>query len=247
MTFQSFIDAALLAINEVSLALKTHSREELTTPHAMGHGGDVSIGADLISESILVRHLSPFGRIFSEESGYIGEGLYEIVIDPIDGSDNFKHAVPYFGIAIALTDKNVTHVGIVCNLVSGEIFVRSDGEVRICQLHSHCSCTSLTCKENPTVGLFEKAYANHDVVRDLARIGLKFRAPGAVALSLAYAHYVKYVLFLGTIRHYDIAAGWHLCDGLWRYRDESRLLIARDETTFAQLCSILNIDPKDRL
>ena len=63
MAYQSFIDAALLAINEVSLALKTHPRDALVATHSVGHGGDVSIGADLLSESILIRHLAPFGRI----------------------------------------------------------------------------------------------------------------------------------------------------------------------------------------
>ncbi len=83
--------------------------------------------------------------------------------------------------------------------------------------------------ENPEIGLFEKAYSNPNLVALFSEANLKFRAPGAVALSLAYARSVKYVLFMGSFRIYDFAAGLALCEGLEVIVEEDYVIVSKDK------------------
>jgi myo-inositol-1(or 4)-monophosphatase len=242
MPLQPFVKAAYRAACEVAAVLKQQDFSTLVAEHQVGHGGDVSIEADILSESILVKHLSPFGAILSEESGYCSEGDDLIVIDPIDGSDNFKSKLPYYGISIALVRDGVTQCGIVCNLCNGDFFYRMQDQTLLANLFtSFDESSNVTCNDSASIGLFEKAPNYERLVEALKEEGLKFRAPGAVALSLSYAHYVKYVLFLGTMRDYDILAGLHLCNDLYSYRDDSCLIVSKDLETFKTLCRMLDI------
>jgi myo-inositol-1(or 4)-monophosphatase len=204
-----------------------------------GAGGDISIGFDLMAEAVFVRHLKPFGTICSEESGCIeGPGDAEIIIDPIDGSDNLKSNFPYYGAAIALRKSGETVAAVICNFANGDAFVKYSGTY----YQTHLSDLELykAVKDNPyaKVGLFEKAPAHPEVSLRLIKEGLKFRAPGAVALSLAYAHNVKYVLFFGTMRSYDIDAGYYMCEDLYRYQDDELLIVAKDQEVFDKLLKV---------
>ena len=80
------------------------------------------------------------------------------------------------------------------------------------------------------IGLFEKAYAHPEIVAALDASGLKFRAPGAVALSLAYAHTVNFVLYVGSYRIYDFAAGLALCEGLEVIVEEEYVIVSKDKS-----------------
>lgn len=60
--------------------------------------------------------------------------------------------------------------------------------------------------------------------------GLKFRAPGAIALSLAYAKTVNYVLFVGAFRIYDFAAGLALCEGLEVIVEADYVIVSKDKS-----------------
>jgi myo-inositol-1(or 4)-monophosphatase len=237
MQEESFIKASFEACKEIASVLTQGDKSLLFEEHSKGYGGDISIGADLIAEKILYKYLSSFGKILSEESGYLGDGDYTIIIDPLDGSDNFKSQFPYYGTSIALVENAKTLCGIVCNLVSGEFFVRSD-DTLTCKNIFNLTCKTFTPSLS-AIGLFEKAYYNPEVAVILKENNLKFRSPGAVALSLAYAHYVKYVLFLGTMRDYDIVAGMHICKSLYTYKDDTCIIISKDKTTFEKLCKLI--------
>jgi myo-inositol-1(or 4)-monophosphatase len=232
-----FIESSLKACKEIVSSFKSVDKETLYKKHSKGYGGDISIGADLIAEEILVKYLSQYGEILSEESGFIGEGEYKIIIDPLDGSDNFKSQFPYYGTSIAIAQNSITLCAIVCNFVNGDFFVRCEGELTCKNIFDESVKT--TQMQNSTIGLFEKAYYNPQIVSILKQNSLKFRSPGAVALSLAYAHYVNYVLFLGTMRDYDIVAGMHICKDLFCYKDENCIIISKDRQVFETLCKII--------
>jgi len=238
MQVHDFIQTSFQACQECASVLGQSDADILFKHHSVGHGGDISIGADLIAEKILIKHLSSYGQIFSEESGYIGEGALKIVIDPLDGSDNFKSQFPYYGTSIALVHDATTLCGIVCNFANGDFMVRSDGEVT-CKNLFNPEVKTVASNVYATVGLFEKAYDNPNIVSSLKSKRLKFRSPGAVALSLAYAHYVKYVLFFGTMRDYDVMAGIHISKNLFCHIDENCIIISKDRETFETLCKLI--------
>ncbi|MGE4471547.1 MAG: inositol monophosphatase family protein [Sulfuricurvum sp.] len=234
-----FIDAAMAACQEIQ-TLVLHNDVSLFTAHTSGFGGDISRGVDLQAESICHRHLSPIGSVFSEESGWMGEkSSITIVLDPIDGSDNFISAFPYYGVSLCRLQNGTATDAIVCNLVNGDVFVRTPDEYYKCTLKTPYVKLPVLVNPFAKIGLFEKAAEHPALIKILMENKLKFRSPGALALSLAYAPYVKYMLFLGTMRPYDIQAGLYLSQHLYFIQDERYILISADKEVFEQIRSIV--------
>jgi myo-inositol-1(or 4)-monophosphatase len=244
VSLDRFTEAALAACREVESYIRNNSDDRAYLLHSRGAGGDISIGFDLEAEAIFVYHLAPFGTISSEESGIIGEGGDLIVIDPIDGSDNLKTRFPYYGASVALQKENKTVAGIICNFANGDCFVKDEKRHYRTSLFNTSLTEPVTPHAHAKVGLFERAVLYPKEAQALIKAGLKFRSPGAVALSLAYAHYANYVVFFGTMRPYDLEAGLYMTDDLYSYRDESCLIIAKERKIFDQVCSIFHI-PKE--
>jgi len=73
----------------------------------------------------------------------------------------------------------------------------------------------------------------------LHSLKMKFRSPGAIALSLAYAHSVSFVLFVGTFRIYDFAAGLALCEGLEVVVEEDYVIVSKDKSIVEKISAIL--------
>lgn len=225
-----FIQACIKANEEISLALKDGFDASWFEKTVVGAGGDVSSKLDLMAEAIFVKHLSTFGQIESEESGLIGEGEAKIIIDPIDGSSNALSLFPFYGTSVARVNaEGILDAAIVCNLANSDIFFTTNAngvqQGKLFSADFHDPHTA-PCAE---VGLFEKAYANPLLVAALDKEKLKFRSPGAVALSLAYARSVNYVLYMGTFRIYDFAAGLALCEGLEVIVEEEYVIVSKDK------------------
>jgi myo-inositol-1(or 4)-monophosphatase len=234
---QTFVDATLQALREISAAIDFNNLT-LFKYESVGAGGDVSSGFDLMAEAIFVKHLSSFGTIYSEESGKIGSGENVIILDPIDGSDNIASMFAYYGASIALQHANITVVAVVCNFATQECFIRVGDKLYTTLLQHSDIKKSVGINSYAKVGIFEKSHENLDFAKKLIQNGLKFRSPGAVALSLAYAHYVKYVLFLGTIRNYDVEAGLYLCRDLNIHVEDGIILISKDRDVFDTILTI---------
>lgn len=232
---KGFIASAIAACIEVRQCIREGSRE-LFDLHTHGHGGDISRGIDLQAEVIFVRHLSAYGSIFSEEGGWISpESSINIILDPIDGSDNFVSSFPYFGVSIARERNKETTEALVCNFASGEVFVRTEEAYYGCSLDNPDATYAIQTNPAAKVGLFEKSPEHPELIKLLMQQRLKFRSPGALALSLAYAPYVKYVLFLGTMRPYDIQAGLFLSRHLHLFQNDKYILISADKEVFEQI------------
>lgn len=230
-----FIEASIRACHEIK-AMIQEDNSSLFTIHEQGFGGDISSGVDLRAEAICFTHLSSFGSIFSEESGWMSpETSTNIFLDPIDGSDNFLSKFPYYGVSIARVSYGKTTEAVVCNLSSGELFIRTEQEYYKTLLDNPFQKLEILMNRSAKIGLFEKAPEHPALIEKLMEKKLKFRAPGALALSLAYAPYVKYVLFLGTMRPYDIQAGLFLSKHLHVFSDDRYILISADKELFEQI------------
>jgi len=225
-----FIKACIKANEEISLALKDGFDAVWFEKTTVGAGGDVSSRLDLFAEEIFVKHLSSFGQIESEESGTIGEGDSQIIIDPIDGSSNVLSLFPFYGTSVAKVNaEGILDTAVVCNLANGDIFLKSPSlEVLQGKLFSQTFHAPYTVP-HAEIGLFEKAYAHPELVAALNEEKLKFRAPGAIAVSLAYARTVNYVLFVGKFRIYDFAAGLALCEGLEVIVEADYVIVSKDK------------------
>lgn len=234
-----FVTAAITACREIH-ALVCGGDDALYLSHTAGYGGDISSGIDLRAEEICFRHLSPFGAIFSEESGWMSpKSGINIICDPIDGSDNFSSRFPYYGVSIAREADGVTTEGIVCNLANGDLFVRTPHEYYRTMLDNPTQKSAVVSPPHPKIGLFEKSHEHPQLAKALMDEKLKFRSPGALALSLAYAPYVNYVLFLGTMRPYDIQAGLYLSRHLHTFQSDHVILLSRDIGVFERIRAIV--------
>ncbi|WP_345977792.1 inositol monophosphatase family protein [Sulfurimonas sp. HSL3-7] len=237
----AFIEACFKAAIEVEAFIRSTEHHYGCEPQTEGAGGDLSINYDLLAEEIFVKHLSSFGKILSEESGSIGEGKDLIIIDPVDGSDNLMSEFPYYGTSIALKRDNRTVAGIVCNFANGDCFVRTENEHYRRSLFREDEREDVHANIHAKVGLFEKPGLHPDAARTLMDTGFKFRSPGAVALSLAYAHSALYMVFVGPMRLYDVEAGLYLCEDLYTYRSKDILIVSHNKDVFAKILTIFNL------
>ena len=94
--------------------------------------GDFVSQADHASEEILINELSEARPGFSflvEEQGLIkGDDPDSLwIIDPLDGTLNFLHAIPHFSISIALQHKKEIVAGLVYNPISDETYFAEKG------------------------------------------------------------------------------------------------------------------------
>ena len=237
-----FFMAALAANRTIARCISGDLSPEQRHKSTVGAGGDVSSGIDLEAEAIFVEHLGRFGTIESEESGRIGSGEHTILLDPLDGSSNLLTGFPYYGTSAALIDPTGTTIAAcICNLATGEIFFKEQGKIPLYGKLSNKTLTPYHPTPDPEIGLFERAYAHPDAVRTLRETGLKFRAPGAVALSLVYALQARYFLYVGEYRAYDFAAGLLFCEDLPRVQTEEAVVIARDEEVLEEIVLGLGI------
>jgi len=202
-----------------------------------GFGGDVSMKIDLIAEQIFIEAFKKYGNIFSEEIGFIDNNLKKtFIIDPIDGSFNISNGFPYYGSSIALKNKKgkITKAFII-NLATGDYFYK-DKDIKI---ENNLFYNKQYTNSLNEMILFEKAYANVDLCQKLAKHNIKYRSPGALALSISLAHRCKAVIFKGEIREFDIAAGIYFNNELHIKIKNDTLLIAKNKKDFKYLSGIV--------
>ncbi len=193
---------------------------------------------DIIAEEIFIKHLGQFGRIDSEECGLCGEGDYKIILDPLDGSDNFKSQFPYFGTSVALEKDGDIKVGMIANLANGTLFLKTKTSFQFTKLES-IKFYDLKPNSYASVGLFERAYASKKYAKKLKNSSYKYRSSGAVALSLAYTNQLQFFIYEGEMRSYDVAAGLFMCEGLYQHKEKDLTLICNEINHFKKLKELL--------
>ncbi len=93
---------------------------------------DLVTEADTGSEKRIIetiRSRFPDHAILAEESGLnTGDEACQWIIDPLDGTTNFAHQLPFFSVSIGFVHKNKLVIGVVLNPVSGELFTALAGK-----------------------------------------------------------------------------------------------------------------------
>jgi myo-inositol-1(or 4)-monophosphatase len=95
-----------------------------------GPGDFVSI-ADKKAEEIIYKELKkarPSYGFLMEESGEIGgDGEHTWIVDPLDGTTNFLHAIPHFAISIGLQKGDELIAGVIYDPIKDELFYAEKG------------------------------------------------------------------------------------------------------------------------
>ena len=121
----ALIDLAQEAVETVTRRVRKEKRYSFSRTEGMGADGTTTLYIDKVAEEETLQIIGSSGNILSEEIGAINNKKeYTFIIDPIDGTRNAVHGIPFYGISIAIAKKNVTDVeyGIVKNIPSGDIY-----------------------------------------------------------------------------------------------------------------------------
>jgi myo-inositol-1(or 4)-monophosphatase len=99
----------------------------------VAHKGETDLvtEADLQSEKLILESMGrhfPKDTIITEETGQHGAASKRVwLIDPLDGTINFAHEVPFFAVSIALQVEGETILGVVHNPCTQELFEAAKG------------------------------------------------------------------------------------------------------------------------
>ena len=189
--------------------------------------GNYVTSADIRAEQKIIEELTKFSSDYSflcEESGYQNnENIkHRWVIDPIDGTNNFRRGIPYFCVNIALTVDDIPVAGLTLDPVRGACYKAALDMGAFVDGHNRLRVSS-------TSGLREAVIACHRVsqnrIQKLVDHFVIIRQMGSVALDLAYLGAGKYdVVIAEDVSWWDIAAGIVLVKesgGFIKYKSEN--------------------------
>ena len=180
-------------------------------------GIDLVTDADKASEKELLgflRQRYPEHAILSEEAGERrGSSTLRWIVDPLDGTTNYSHRVPYFSVSIAVEGPRGLLAGVVYEPMRDELFSAARGmgatlngaPIRASDASSLerallCTGFPYDVREHPEapVGLFSR----------LIRQAQGLRRLGSAALDLAYVASGRFDGFFEFgLKPWDIAAG----------------------------------------
>ena len=180
--------------------------------------GDYVTAADKKCDKVLREELGkarPGYSFLTEETGVVKgtDPDHRFIIDPIDGTMNFMHAVPFFAITVALERKDELVAAITYNPINDEMFLAEKGSgaflnnkrLRIAQrrdIHE-----TLVSYEIPHRGGKDHALARAELSVLQGKV-VGIRGPGSAALSLAYVAAGRFdAMVCRNIHSWDMAAG----------------------------------------
>ena len=156
---------------------------------------------------ILGEELSPEIAAATVESGLV------FVVDPLDGTTNFLHGLPWYAVSIAAMRDGVLAAGVILNVATGDLFtaVQGSGARRngqpihvstIAEPIRSLVSTGFPFKNGDQVDIYLRGFAA--VMRETAGI----RRIGSAALDLADVACGRYEAFWElSLAPWDIAAG----------------------------------------
>ncbi|MCA9769805.1 inositol monophosphatase [Candidatus Dependentiae bacterium] len=203
-------------MNEAGSLLLFYFNTTLNVREKKKHG--LVTQADIEAELFLIEELGkiiPHASFFAEESGRSGLSTSEYcwVIDPLDGTTNFIHRLPYFCISVALTHNDVPIWGGIYVPITQEFFYAyQDGPAYCNGRQIVISDQHVLEKSVIVVGLpyvKDEYFTNMlDNIRRIAPKTYAFRHLGAAALDTAYVASGRLDgMFFTNLSWWDIAAG----------------------------------------
>ena len=135
------------------------------------------------------------------------------VIDPLDGTTNFIHRIPFFSVSIALKYQEKYVLGVVFDVMQDELFSAAEGvgaysnNVRIHTSSQNVLADALLATGFP-YNSFEHMEAYLSLFRDLFQSTRGLRRLGSAALDLCYVAKGSFAGFYEYgLNEWDIAAG----------------------------------------
>ena len=180
--------------------------------------GDYVSAADIKAEQVLFEELMrvrPGYGFIGEERGLIegSDKTHTWIVDPLDGTTNFLHAIPHFAVTAALERDGVIVAGVTYNPISNEMFWAEKGKgaylndkrLRVAarrHLDETVLATGIPFIGKPGHAVFLKEL--HQVSQKVSGV----RRFGSAALDLAYVAAGRFDGYWERgLQNWDMAAG----------------------------------------
>jgi myo-inositol-1(or 4)-monophosphatase len=127
------LEEELSVARQVALEAGTLLKGFLGSALRIDHKGETDLvtEADLQSEKLILQSLGrhfPGDTFLTEETGQHGTASTRVwLIDPLDGTINFAHELPFFAVSIALQVHGETELGVVYSPCTQELFEAAKG------------------------------------------------------------------------------------------------------------------------
>ncbi len=181
---------------------------------------DLVTSADLKAEELIKKSLNkiaPDIPIVAEESFSEEKELdyrYYWLVDPLDGTTNFAHKLPWFAISIALMEEKEPILGIVYNPITDEFFYAlkekgaylNDTPIKVSETDKLID--SLLCTGFPVSKILDNPDLFIPLFKEFMSRSQGVRRFGSAALDLAYVACGRYEGFWEPyLKPWDTAAG----------------------------------------
>ena len=154
---------------------------------------DFVTNADLKSEKILLETLQyyyPKATYITEETGIIKGNEETIVIDPIDGTTNFIHGIPFVSIVIGRIINGEITDGIILNPILNEFYWASKGKGAWCnnkRLRVSKRYQMINCLIGTGIPYANNAHESYlDEIDIISKNSCGLRRLGTASLDLAF-------------------------------------------------------------
>lgn len=178
---------------------------------------DLVTETDVTVEQMLIDNLSPIlpeATFLAEESGrHDGTGELTWIIDPLDGTTNFAHGLPFVANSVALWARDRVVLGVVNLPLMQELFWATEGGGAFMNGKQLATSDVISLEDAVIATGFPYAIEEHltEVIKNLEKLlplvqGI--RRPGAAAMDLAYVAAGRFDGFYETaLNPWDTAAG----------------------------------------
>ena len=218
--------------------------------------GDFVSNADLMAEKNLIAYLKearPDYAFMSEECGELKaehNSRMKWVIDPIDGTTNFLHAIPVFALSVALLDGEEVVAGVIYNPVTNELYYAEKGQGAFLMTaggNRRLRVSGRTCMDYALLGA--NAFSdprNRDIIAHFSNKVASTRFNGCTTLSLASVAAGQLDAYIAChFKLWDAAAGYLLIKEAGGYISDFNLKRELPDMMKSQTLLATNMSLKD--
>lgn len=172
---------------------------------------------DKLAEQMIVDRLSnllPEAGFITEEGTSTAKGeVYNWIIDPLDGTTNFIHDLPFYSVSIGLQEYSEVILGVVYEVTRNECFYAIKGGGAYCnetpiQVSSAPDLSSSLIATGFPYDASGQTDTYLDILKSLTESSHGFRRLGSAALDLCYVACGRVDgYFQHNLQPYDVAGG----------------------------------------
>ncbi|MEE4259192.1 MAG: inositol monophosphatase family protein [Bacteroidales bacterium] len=217
MNLDIVLKQVILLVKETGHFIADEAKKISTSDIEVKGFNDFVTHVDIEAEQRLIKELKKMtpdtGFIVEEDRSQKKSKEYNWIIDPIDGTTNFIHAIPVYAISIALSYKDEIVLGIVYEINSDECFHAIKGG----RAFLNDQVISVSMHNKLSDGLIATGFPYNDfskiepylaLFKDLMQSSRGIRRLGSAAVDLAYVACGRFDVFYEySLKPWDVAAG----------------------------------------